>query len=78
MMYDIECPADLGAAIDDEERKLFAARRERDALMILIEASRHHGLKLSKDEYIALKIKHGNVEAEANRARALVRAYLPQ
>jgi hypothetical protein len=75
MMYDIDLPKNLPAAIDREEQNLFKARRDRDALMTLIEAARHDGLKLSTDEYIGLKIRHGNAEADAERARAHVRAY---
>jgi hypothetical protein len=77
MMYDIEFPGNLADAIRVEERKLAIATRERDALMVIIQASRDDipGLKLTTDGYIGFKIAHGNAEQEAHRAEVYLRAY---
>jgi hypothetical protein len=65
--FDVPDVSDYGAAIDQCERDLRTAINRRNAAMTLIEAARHHGLKLSTDEYIDLKIVHGNEEYNAHK-----------
>lgn len=78
MMHDIDDGGDYSnpAALDRQERKFRRAIAERDALMVLVEASRHlPGCKLTTDAYIDLKILHGNAEGDVYHALAHVRTY---
>lgn len=75
MMIDIPSVSDNGAAIDHSERKLANARRVRDDAMRQIEASRRGRCELSRDDYSAQKLRHGNAEAAVRYWKHLLRSY---
>lgn len=75
MYRGFETPANLGAAIDDAERKLANARRVRDEAMSVIEASRRGTHKISTADYINQKLRHGNAEADVRYWKHALRNY---
>jgi hypothetical protein len=74
---DVPIPRDRGAAVDAEEIKLRTEIARRNALMVIIQASRDciPGLKLTKDAYIGFKIAHGNAEGDIDQARHRLRMF---
>jgi hypothetical protein len=66
---------DYGAACDETETALAVARTTRDDAMAAIEASRHGVLELCPDDYLAMKIIHGEAKADVVRERDNVAHY---
>lgn len=77
MTFDPEIPdvEDYGAATDKTEQALAVARQTRDDAMAAIEASRRGVLPLCTDDYIDMKIIHGNAEADVRQLRHNLRFY---
>jgi len=76
-MFDPEVPdvEDYGAAADETEAALAVARKTRDDAMCAIEASRRGVLELCPDDYLEMKIIHGNAEADVRQLRHNLRFY---
>ena len=75
MIYDIPSVTDYAEAIDTQEKRLSDARRERDAAMAALEASRRGLNPLSKSDYSDQKVRHGNADADVREAKHYLRSY---
>lgn len=75
MIYDVPDVNHYGEAIDLAEQKLSNARRERDAAMAALEASRRGLTPLSKAHYSDQKVIHGNAEDDVRRLQTYLRRY---